>query len=73
MGRAQTFFASIAIMAARAGIHGGDEHDGCRVAQGGIHPSHGHAAVLQRLAQTIQDVPLEFENFIQKKDTMVGQ
>jgi len=60
-------------MAAGAWIHGRDQHDGCRVSQGGIHPRDRHAAILQRLTQAIQDMPLELKNFIEEEHAMMSQ
>ena len=66
MRRAKTFAAPIAVVAARAGIHGRHEHDAGGILQGGVHPRHRDVSIFQGLPQPIQDMPFEFQNFIQK-------
>ena len=46
---------------ARAGIHGGDQHDAGGIGDAGKRPGDGNPAVFHRLAQDFQDVLLELE------------
>ena len=41
----------VAVVAAFAGVHGGDELEACRIGDVGVGARHRHAAALQRLAQ----------------------
>lgn len=72
-GCAGALVLGIAAVSAVAGIHGGDEHEAGRVGDGHEGPGDGDPAILQGLAQDLQDVFLEFGEFIEKEDAVVGE
>ena len=52
--RAGALLALISVKSARAGIHGGDEHEVGRKDEAAVGPADGRDAVFQRLAQRLQ-------------------
>ena len=41
---------SVAVMPARAGVHGDNQHESCRIAKGGVDSRHGHGSIFERLS-----------------------
>ena len=63
----------VAVVAARAGVHGSNELEG-----GGVVAFHGGAregdvAVFEGFAQHFEDAAVEFGQFVQKEDAVVGE
>ena len=59
-GGAATFFDRVAVVAARAGIHGSDEHEVGGVGDGSQGTGDGDDFVFERLAQDFEDVLAKF-------------
>ena len=59
--------------AATARIHGSDEDALRRESDGAFDASHGDRPVFQRLAQSLDDVAVEFGEFIHEKHAAVSQ
>ena len=57
---AGAFDGRVVVVAARAGIHGGDKHKGGRVVDGHLCPRDGHTAFLHRLSKYLQHSSFEF-------------
>ena len=64
---------SVAVIAAEAGIHRGHQHEAGREGDGAGGPGDGDHAVFQGLAQHLQGGALEFRQFVQEEDAVVGQ
>ena len=60
-------------IAARAGIHGGDEDEvggESRAAEG---PADGHLAFLERLAEDLERLAIELGHLVEEEHALVGQ
>lgn len=55
------------------GIHRGHQLEPCRVSYVGIGPRDGNRAGFQRLTQTVEYLRMEFGQFVQKKNAVMGQ
>ena len=71
-GRTGTDFVG-AIIAAAAGIHGGDEHAARRIGKGRVDPGNVDLAIFQGLAHDLQDRAGKLGQLVQKEDAVVGQ
>ena len=63
----------VAQIAARARVHGTDEHEPCRVGEGDRGPRYCNAPVFERLAQKVENVSPELREFVEKEDPVVGE
>ena len=61
------------VMAARAGVHGSNQHEACRISIAGADTGNGHFAVFKRLAQRIKSLFAELGDFVEKEDAVVSQ
>ena len=73
LGGAGAGLLGVAVIAAEAGIHRGHQHEAGREGDGGGGPGDGDHAVFQGLAQHLQGGALEFRQFVQEEDAVVGQ
>ena len=48
--RTDTVSRSVAVMPARAGVHGDDQHESRRISKGGVDSRHGYGSVFERLS-----------------------
>ena len=71
--RAGALVQRIAEKAALAGIHGRRQHEARRKGQRHRRPADRDLAVLERLAQHVEHVALEFGQLVQKQDAVVRQ
>lgn len=62
----------VAKVAARTGVHGGDELKTSRELSPLCCPDDGDVACLQRLSQSFQRIAGKFRQFIEKKNAVVG-
>ena len=58
---------------ARAGIHGGHQHEAGRIVNGVAGARHGDVAVFERLAEHLKHAAAEFGQLVQKEHTARGQ
>ena len=61
------------VIAARARIHAGNEHEGTRICDRVFGSRDVDDAVLEWLSQHLENRPLEFRKLITKEDPIVGQ
>ena len=61
------------VIAARARIHAGNEHEGTRISDRVFGSRDVDDAVLEWLSQHLENRPLEFRKLITKEDPIVGQ
>jgi len=73
LGRAMAFTSAIAVVPARAWIHGRDQHQLRGIAECGIDSGYGDGAFFERLAKAIEDLPPKLQHFIEKEDAMMGE
>ena len=71
--RAGAVVLGIAQIAAGAGIHSRHQHEGGGIGEAHRRTADTDLAVLQGLAQHLQDVLFEFRQFVQKQHAVVGQ
>ena len=71
-GVAPAFALGVAVVAAGTRVHGGDEQESGREGHAAGGAGDGDLAVLQGLAHHFQGGAVEFGEFVQKKDTVVG-
>ncbi len=71
--RTGAFIVGIAVITAGAGVHGCDQHEASRVGEGGRCTGDGHPFLFQGLTQDFQDILLEFGQFVQEKNAVVGE
>ena len=71
--RAPAFMVGIGEIAAGAGVHGRGEHETRGIGQGNLGPADRHKTVFQRLAQDLDDVLVEFGQFVEKEHAVVGE
>ncbi len=60
---AGAFDGGVVVVAAGAGVHGCDEHEGCGVFDGGLGAADGDAAFFHRLTQDFERSTLKFRQF----------
>ena len=65
--------AGVGTVAAGAGIHGRDQHEVRRIGDGIGRTGDGHRALLQRLTQDFERLPLELGKLVQKQHAMMGK
>src|SRR5690242_14050129 len=70
---AVTFARGIAEIAARAGVHGGSEHEARRKGDGDGGAGNGDGAIFEGLAHDFENVALEFGEFVEKEDAVVAE
>lgn len=70
---AGAFLYRVAVVAARARVHCGDEHEVRREREGATGASNCDDPVLQRLTQRFEGLAAEFGQFIEEEHTSVGQ
>ncbi len=63
----------IAEIAARAGIHGGSQHEPRWKRHRGGCARNRHRAILERLPEHFQDIPLELRKLIEEEHAVVAQ
>ena len=63
----------VVVVAARAGVHGGYEHEACGIFHVALHARDGDFAVFQRLAKHFQHVAAEFGQFVEEQHAVVSQ
>ena len=61
----------VTVIAAWAGVHGGDEHKFTRERDRAVHARDGHNAVLKRLAQRLHGAARKLRQLIQKQHAVV--
>ena len=71
--RAGALVGEVAVIAARAGVHRGHQHEPGRVGERGRGPRDGDPAVLQGLAQDLEDVLSELRQLVEKEDPVVRE
>ena len=71
VGQTGAFGAGIAVVSARAGVHRGDEHEARRVGGRAAGPGDGDRALLERLAQRVEDARVELAKLIEEQATGV--
>lgn len=71
-GRATAFAFGVAIVAARARIHGGDDHALGGEGHGTGRAGDGDASVFERLAQYLQRAAFKLRQFVEEEDAVVG-
>ena len=70
---AQAGAARVAQEAARAGVHGGDQLELGRVADGAPGPGEDHVPLLERLAERLEHVAPELGQLVEEEDAPVGE
>ena len=70
---AGAFIVGVTIITARAWVHGSDQHKAGRVGEGGGCPRDCHPLLFQGLAHDLQNILLEFGQFIQKKNPIMRE
>ena len=63
----------MAVVAAGAGIHGGDDDHGAGIGKGAADPGNGHRALLNGLSEDLHSRSGEFRELVQKEDTVMSQ
>src|SRR4030042_4432205 len=58
-------------ISARAGIHGSNKHEACRICDGCDSPRDGHFSIFERLPQHLKYISLELREFIQEKNSVM--
>lgn len=61
------------VISARAGIHGGHQHEAGRIVNGVAGARHRDVAVFERLAEHFKHAAAEFGQLVQKEHTARGQ
>jgi len=61
------------IITARTGVHGGNQHKTRRVTDALAMAVKHHPALLQRLAQCLQDITAKLRQFIEKQNAAMGE
>ena len=72
-GRARTAIGPVAEMAAGTRIHRADQLEACGEVRAPRRAGDRHPARLQRLAQDVQHMAVELRQFVEKKDSRVGE
>lgn len=70
---AVTPLAGDAVIAALAGVHGSDEHQGGRISDAEHTACKGNLAVFERLAEDFESGAAKFRHFVEKEDAVVGE
>jgi hypothetical protein len=63
----------VAVVAAGAGVHGGDEHEAGGEGEGAGGAGDGDGAVFERLAHDLQGAAAEFGEFVEEEHAVVGE
>ena len=72
-GGAGALHRGVVVVAARTGVHGGDEHERGGIVDGHLGPADGHAALLHGLAQHLEHRALEFRQLVEEEHPVVRQ
>lgn len=70
---AGAFLGGMIIVAARAGVHRGDEHEAGGVVDGVARTRDGDVAVFERLAHDLEHLSRKFGELVEKQHAVVGQ
>ena len=72
-GRADAVVGGVAIIAAGAGVHGGDEHKTAGVVDGVLGTADGDVAVFKRLAEHFEGALIKLRKFVEEQNPVMSQ
>ena len=71
--RTPAFLGSISVETAGAGVHRAHQHQVRRKGEGHVCTGEGDAALFKRLTQKLQNIAIEFGQFIEEQNPIVGE